>query len=106
MQEWLGNELDPLEYGWERGDDHHIGLIPLQGFTEICPKIIMKSIACNCLKTDCTSCGCSKNGLKCSELCGCGELCQNKIVLEDIGATLSDQEDEDSESEDYDTSLI
>ena len=82
------------------GPSQLVGLIPVQGFSEMCPKLILKSIACNCLKTDCHSCGCSKNGLKCSELCGCSELCQNKAALEDIGDTVSDQEDDDSELED------
>ena len=99
MQERLGNELNPLEHGWEQADDHRIGLIPVQGFNEMCPKLILKSIACSCSKKDCTACGCSKHGLKCSELCGCGELCENRIVLEDIGDTLSDHEDEDSEED-------
>ena len=72
----------PLEYGWEESAQHGIGLVPVQGFDIVCHAIIQKDISCNCLKTNCASCSCSKYGLKCTELCRCGELCENGPVLE------------------------
>ena len=43
----------------------------------------MRNVSCSCKRTDCTNCGCSKHGLKCTELCGCAQLdlCQNRSAV-------------------------
>ena len=91
--------MDPLEYGWEESAQHGIGLVPVQGFDVVCPAIIQKDISCNCLKTNCASCRCSKYGLKCTELCGCGELCENAPVLEDTGHSVESDIEEGEEDD-------
>ena len=91
--------MDPLEYGWEESAQHGIGLVPVQGFDVVCPAIIQKDISCNCLKTNCVSCSCSKYGLKCTELCGCGELCENAPVLEDTGHSVESDIEEGEEDD-------
>ena len=57
------------------------------------------TISCNCLKTNCASCSCSKYGLKCTELCGCGELCENAPVLEDTGHSVESDIEEGEEDD-------
>ena len=45
-------------------------------------------------------CSCSKYGLKCTELCGCGELCENAPVLEGTGHSVESDIEEVEEEDD------
>ena len=75
VQEWLGHDLAPTTLGWQERED---GLVPLQGFGDICPKEIAGELKCSC-KTGCVSakCSCVKNKFECSIACKCGHGCQN-----------------------------
>lgn len=81
VQTWLGNTLDPEDWGWKRTAH---GLIPISMSQEIAPKNLLKAIRCRCMSRNCTNaCGCRKAGLKCSVLCDCDEeKCANKINIE------------------------
>jgi len=48
--------------------------------TPVAPETLLKLRKCNC-KTGCKrqSCGCKKNQLVCTDLCGCREICENII---------------------------
>lgn len=48
VQEWCGNSLNPLTYGWTMRDQC---LVPSLGITEVAPKFIMEMIFCKCKKT-------------------------------------------------------
>lgn len=83
LQTWLGNELDPLKFGWKVEDDR---FLPVYSAEELIPPAVAETVSCNC-KTGCekNSCGCRKHGLKCTTLCGnCyGELCANAFCVTD-----------------------
>lgn len=89
MQQWLGNRLNPLDYGWEK---RYSNFCPNIGYTEICPPSIYRVLACNC-KLECNTgaCGCKKLGLSCTEACKCSEdKCKNRLEVSN-----DDEEDED-----------
>ena len=95
VQQWLGNDLDPEEYGWTLDKEY----VPSPGYDIFCPPSIMKLISCGC-KKDCStlSCGCKKLSLKCTAMCKCTEACVN--APEDI--EISSQSDSDDIDEDDD----
>ncbi|KAG1662606.1 hypothetical protein GQR58_020866 [Nymphon striatum] len=65
----------PTDYIWELVDGR---LKPVYCTNLSAPETLLELRKCSC-KTGCTknSCGCKKNNLKCTDMCGCGELCQN-----------------------------
>ncbi|KAG1692600.1 hypothetical protein GQR58_007244 [Nymphon striatum] len=65
----------PTDYFWELVDGR---LKPVYCTNLPAPETLLELRKCSC-KTGCTknSCGCKKNNLKCTDMCGCGELCQN-----------------------------
>ena len=69
----------PTDYCWESVEGH---LKPVFCVHTPAPEALLELRICNC-KTGCNrqSCGCKKNHLVCTELCGCGEICEN-IVLD------------------------
>lgn len=96
VQEWIGNKLNPLEWGWISKNNT---LVPNTGVLEVAPEFIMNLVFCNCDKSLCkTLCSCRQFGLKCTALCGhcCGMFCVNKQTDEDI----NDFVENESESED------
>ena len=78
MQEWLGTNVQPEEFGWNCVEGP---FEPNQGYSKVCPVDISKNISCGC-KTGCkTACTCVKNGMKCTAVCKCyhaDEECRNK----------------------------
>ena len=86
IQEWLGNSLDPRNWGWSmiRGS-----LKPVPTTKEAAPAELLNLISCSC-KRECTKrCKCVQSGLLCSAMCGgCeGTTCNNspvEIILDDI----------------------
>ena len=48
------------------------------------PTAILKLVACNCT-TGCQiqRCSCHKNGLPCTDVCGCEDNCENTVQIED-----------------------
>jgi len=67
----------PTCYYWQLEDDR---LKPVYCIKAPAPEALLALRKCNC-KTYCTrkSCGCLKNQLPCSDLCGCGDECQNSV---------------------------
>ena len=65
----------PLKYGWTK---FHGELKPVMYVQSPAPDVLLELKSCNC-KTGCKSrlCSCIKSGMVCSELCGCGDICQN-----------------------------
>lgn len=73
VQNWLGNELSPEEWGWKRAGEM---LLPVQTTQDPAPPELLKMIFCQC-KTGCEkNCSCLKAGLKCSSICGSCQLTQ------------------------------
>lgn len=84
VQEWIGNKLNRLEWGWISKNSM---LVPNTGVLEVAPEFIMNLIFCNCDKSMCkTMCSCRRFGLKCTTLCGhcCGMFCINIETDEEI----------------------
>jgi len=76
VQQWLGVELPPTEWGWEVINGQ---LQPVFTRQPPAPEKQLTLISCNC-KSGCEwSCGCKKSGLFCTILCGhChGNGCSN-----------------------------
>lgn len=76
MQQWLGVELPPTEWGWKLSDGQ---LQPVFMCQPPEPEKLLSLISCNC-KSGCErSCGCKKAGLFCNVMCGyCqGNGCSN-----------------------------
>ena len=71
MQQWLGYQLEPSNYGWtEEGGC----FTPNPGVNNVCPKSILKIIHCSCSK-GCVhqSCGCRQLNITCTDNCNCGK---------------------------------
>ena len=77
VQQWLGNELDPLKWGWKF---EHGKLIPNPTDLPPAPEELLNIITCDC-KTSCNTnkCECRRTLFQCSIMCGrCWEICQNR----------------------------
>ncbi|KAJ8666634.1 hypothetical protein QAD02_008296 [Eretmocerus hayati] len=105
VQKWLRNDLNPLEWGWERWEnqDKARGIRPtlITDKKYLMAEEILKTIYCSC-KTGCTNntCSCREVGLNCSSLCrmcrGCD--CSNSVVLHDRDFS-NDPENDDHSSQ-------
>ena len=94
VQEWLGNALEPRDYGWKIKD----GLLePIPMQQDPAPAYLMVVIQCNCKATKCQSgrCSCYRSSQRCTVACGC-QNCENQEIIED--------ENEESEGECIDSS--
>lgn len=66
VQVWLGNELNPKDWGWVFKDN---SLEPIQSLLLLAPEKLLNTIFYN-LKKGCNyNCGCKKIGLFCSLVC-------------------------------------
>lgn len=76
VQLWLGNSLDPLEWGWRETPR---GLQAIPTTNKAAPDSLMKLITCGCKGNCGAACGCRKAGILCSVACRhCGgENCTN-----------------------------
>lgn len=63
VQVWLGNQLDPKDWGWKLIDNT---LEPVQTLLPPAPEKLLNTIFCNCKKGCSAKCGCRKVGLFCS----------------------------------------
>lgn len=80
VQQWLGNENDPEQWGWKKTKS---GLQPVPTLQPPAPEAVLKLISCKCMKTCQTNCGCKKAGLNCSNMClNCENSCNNMPVAE------------------------
>ena len=67
VQQWLGCDIPPTEWGWDLVDGQ---LYPTLTRKRPAPDTLLNLISCNC-KTECERrCGCRKAGIQCSPLCG------------------------------------
>ncbi|KAK3917979.1 Protein lin-54 [Frankliniella fusca] len=69
VQDWLGNSLDPTQWGWYRGER---SLHPVPSKLSPAPQELLHLIACNC-KALCragSGCSCRKADLPCTPACG------------------------------------
>lgn len=82
IQKWLGNELNPLDWGWVMRDNL---LWPKTTTQPPAPDSLLHMIFCNCTKGCGPLCGCRRLGLYCSAVCGnCqGLSCLNTEPVED-----------------------
>ncbi len=66
VQQWVGNSLSPLEWGWQLKENC---LVPTESDNPIAPERLLKMVSCGC-KSGCgKQCGCRKLALHCSSLC-------------------------------------
>ena len=95
VQQWLGNELPPTEWGWQLLNNI---FVPVPTDLPAAPEKLMKLISCKC-KVGCMSrCGCRRAGMSCSAMCSpcIGLGCTNSPKTEDL-------EDDDVDLESSDT---
>ena len=96
VQAWRGNDLSPLDWGWQESPN---GFIPIRMDQPAAPEQLLKTIKCNCTgRCDTKRCTCRKNGLQCSLACGnCrGKSCTN---CQQDNSTDSDDDDIDDVQE-------
>ncbi|GBM50045.1 hypothetical protein AVEN_90783-1, partial [Araneus ventricosus] len=80
VQTWLGNEKDPLKWGWMHTPS---GLFPKKSEKDPAPESLLQCISCTCKKVCTNACRCRKAGLHCSLLCKhcIGQSCENPIPV-------------------------
>jgi hypothetical protein len=66
VQVWLGNKLDPEDWGWKLVDNT---VEPIPTLLPPAPEKLLNTIFCNCKKGCNAKCGCKKVGLFCSLTC-------------------------------------
>jgi hypothetical protein len=93
-------QLDPASYGWEMKNGVWKAVMTT---LEPAPTAIIHLVKCACKRNRCSTnqCKCRKNGLSCTDLCGCSEddeECENTVDSE--SEPESDTEDDlDSDNE-------
>ncbi|CAG9769581.1 unnamed protein product [Ceutorhynchus assimilis] len=78
-----GNRLPEAEWGWI---SHAGQLKPIPTTKEPAPERVLNIISCNC-KSGCDNrCGCRRNGLNCTNMCGycAGHGCTNRMDYADL----------------------
>ena len=66
VQQLVGNNLCPTDWGWQYRDG---SLVPLTTDRPVAPKHVLRIVSCG-YKTGCRkTCGCRKAGLHCSPMC-------------------------------------
>jgi len=81
VQKWLGNKLNPTDWGWILREGV---LMPRRMLQLPAPDCLLNMIFCKCVKGCGALCGCRKLGLDCSAVCAnChGQSCYNSPPLE------------------------
>lgn len=79
VQQWLGNNLTPTEWGWKYVEGF---IIPISMENAPAPDFILKIVACNCKKQCSKMCSCRKANIFCTDMCGhcMGFSCVNSPV--------------------------
>ena len=87
VQQWLGEDLPPTEWGWKLTNGQ---LFPVLTHHPPAPEKLLNLISCNCKQNCERLCGCKKAGLFCTALCShCrGNGCTNseEPILSDLDA--------------------
>ena len=78
----------PTQYYWELLDGK---LTPVTCINPPAPEALLELQKCNC-KKGCAkkSCGCQKNNLRCTDMCGCGSECSNTVPDRPVEIDLDD----------------
>lgn len=86
---WLGNTLNPEQWGWAMNDNI---LEPVTTLLPPAPEELLNMIFCNCTKGCSTNCGCRKIGVSCSIICGhCrGQSCFNSSSSNGLDENIDD----------------
>ena len=90
-------QLNPLENGYHEDEDGRMK--PTTTEVLPAPKAIVEMVRCQC-KADCSSarCTCRTKNLACTDLCQCGNQCDNDEDSQDIHVShVSDDDDEDED---------
>lgn len=89
VQVWLGNALDPEEWGWKLIDNV---LEPIHTLLPPAPEKLLNTIFCNCKKGCSSKCSCKKVGLFCSTTCiSCqGQSCSNVELSTEEDTNIND----------------
>lgn len=82
VQNWHGNHLSPVEWGWESCGT---GLKAIPSIKPPAPDDLLHLVSCNCRKGCRHQCECRRAGLSCSSMCGqCrGAGCENSLPFEE-----------------------
>lgn len=96
VQTWLGNQLNPEDWGWKLIDNT---LEPIKTLLPPAPEKLLNTIFCNCKKGCSAKCGCKKVGLQCTPACtNCqGQSCSN-VQLSTIEEDSCDFNEETNDS--------
>ena len=80
VQQWIGHELSPLDWGWRICASGL--LVPIETDRPVVPDKILRMISCGCKMGCGQSCGCRKRGLHGSVMCSqCyGLICSNITI--------------------------
>ena len=93
VQSWHGNDLNPLEYGWENQAGN---LLPIGSASPSAPERLIKLIFCDC-RAGCkvtSACRCRKANLVCNPMCShCVGLECTNILTEEDTENLSEVDD-------------
>ena len=99
----------PENFGWTLEGNQWI---PIMTKLPPAPQAIIHLVKCKCAKERCSTnrCQCRKNGLNCTDLCGCsdgGESCENVNDGEDNDSGDDNEEDDDDDDDDeYDFDVL
>ena len=91
----------PTNYGWVLDNDRRV---PVRSSCLPAPLSVLMLIKCSCNVSSCASskCSCMHANMKCTELCGCSDDCQNAsdtISLSEIEG-IQDADSDESDNED------
>ena len=99
IQEWRGNALPPLDYGWTMiGDELH----PLPTTQDPAPKSLIDIPQCGCSKSKCSNnqCRCRSKNEYCSDICTCVG-CENRPRQDDNVCNLNDSLLDDATEDEF-----
>ena len=92
VQEWIGNKLDPKQWGWKiyKGK-----LFPIYSSKAPAPEKLLKMVRCTC-KTDCSrkNCTCFNYGIECSDVC---KHCRGISCLNILKQNITEENDDDDD---------
>ena len=82
VQQWLGNPLPPIQWGWVKGEDGILYAVKTND--PVAPDSVLNMIFCRCTTGCGVRCGCRKARIACSSACGCIDSCTNGAPVENI----------------------
>jgi hypothetical protein len=91
----------PTHHGWEMKEERLVAVMTDQ---LPAPKFSIEMNSCNCKKTQCVGgrCSCSRNGLRCTELCKCVGCENEDLRFDTIGEEETTDQNIGENSNDHD----